>query len=219
MAKRILITGASRGIGLEMTRQYSRTGNSVLGLVRKSPPPMDRVEWLEGDVTNKASLHSAARVASSGLDLLVCNAGVFLDRNHGLGDDYADTWADSFAVNVEGVFNTVQALLPALQAGNGKIAIISSQMGSSERAGGGSYVYRASKAAAVNLARNLAVDLKPQNIAVGVYHPGWVQTDMGTAAAAITATESVTGLTQRFEALNIATTGGFENYDGTPMPF
>lgn len=219
MTQRIMITGASRGIGLEMTRQLSGAGQGVLGVVRKAPAPMERVDWLEADVTDKASLNTAARAASDGLDLLVCNAGVFLDRNHSLKDDYATTWADSFAVNVEGVFNTVQAMLPALQAGNGKIAIISSQMGSSERAGGASYVYRASKAAAVNLARNLAVDLKPQNIAVGVYHPGWVQTDMGGAAAAITVNESVTGLLQRFKTLSMSSSGCFENYDGTPMPF
>ncbi len=92
-------------------------------------------------------------------------------------------------------------------------------MASDTKAPGGSYIYRASKAAALNLGRNLATDLKPQGIAVGIYHPGWVQTDMGGAGADITETQSAQGLAARFAALSLETTGCFETWDGRAHPF
>jgi NAD(P)-dependent dehydrogenase (short-subunit alcohol dehydrogenase family) len=140
--------------------------------------------------------------------------GETLDRGYG-----APLWADSFATNVAGVFHTVQAFLPQLRAARGKVAIISSAMGSDNRAPGGSYIYRASKAAALNLGRNLATDLAHEGIAVGIYHPGWVQTDMGGHGADITPTQSAQGLAQCFARLSLQSTGCFENYDGTAMPF
>jgi NAD(P)-dependent dehydrogenase (short-subunit alcohol dehydrogenase family) len=92
-------------------------------------------------------------------------------------------------------------------------------MGSSDRANGGSYIYRASKAAATNLGRNLATDLAPRGIAVGIYHPGWVRTDMGGSAADISLDESVSGLMARFDDLSLETTGAFLTWDGRPHPF
>ena len=119
-----------------------------------------------------------------------------------------------------GVFLSIQALLPHLKrAQNPRIAIISSQMASDEHAPGGSYIYRASKAAVLNLGRNLSTDLRQEGIAVGIYHPGWVQTDMGGDAAAITVDDSVTGLAARFAALNMDTTGYFETWEGRAHPY
>ena len=114
----------------------------------------------------------------------------------------------------------MQSLMPNLRAAKGaKIAIIASQMGSQTRAPGGSYIYRASKAAAINLGRNLAVDLKPEGIAVGIYHPGWVRTDMGGDQGEISVAESAQGLAQRIAALDLARTGAFETWDGRAHPF
>ncbi len=114
----------------------------------------------------------------------------------------------------------MQALLPALrQSPRGRVAIIASRMGSDARAPGGAYIYRASKAAAINLGRNLAVDLAPQGIAVGIYHPGWVRTDMGGAGADIDIATSVAGLVARFDALEIGDTGCFRDHDGSPIAF
>jgi NAD(P)-dependent dehydrogenase (short-subunit alcohol dehydrogenase family) len=113
------------------------------------------------------------------------------------------------------VFLTVQALLPNLRLGTApKIAIISSQMASHARAPGGSYAYRASKAAVLNLGRNLATDLKPEGIAVGIYHPGWVRTEMGGEAGDISVEESASGLIREFDALTIEITGCFHTWDG-----
>jgi NAD(P)-dependent dehydrogenase (short-subunit alcohol dehydrogenase family) len=92
-------------------------------------------------------------------------------------------------------------------------------MGSSTRAGISAPIYRASKAAATNLARSLSMELAADNIAVGAWHPGWVQTDMGGSEAAITPQTSAAGLLSRFDALSMQTTGVFEDYAGTPHPF
>ena len=91
-------------------------------------------------------------------------------------------------------------------------------MASDTLAPGGSYIYRASKAAVLNLGRNLAVDLKPRGIAVGIYHPGWVQTEMGGGTADITVDQSVAGLLARFDDLSLVTTGCFETWDGRAHP-
>lgn len=207
----ILITGASRGIGAGLAAHYRAEGKDVIGTGRSV------TSQLQLDVTRPQSHAAMAQaLGDMAIDLLVCNAGVYLDKGDDLETGYgADIWAQSFATNVTGVFLAIQALLPHLRrASHAKIAIISSQMASSTRAPGGSYIYRASKAAALNLGRNLATDLAPEGIAVGIYHPGWVQTDMGGSEAAITTQEAVTGLAARFEALNLETTGCFETWDG-----
>ena len=211
----IVITGASRGIGKGLADHYAATGEEVFGTGRSVAAP------LQLDVTQPASHTAMAEtLGDRAIDLLVCNAGVYLDKGDNLEEGFgADLWAQSFAANVTGVFLAIQALLPHLRrAQAGKIAIISSQMASSTQAPGGSYIYRASKAAALNLGRNLATDLKPEGIAVGIYHPGWVQTDMGGDAAAITVDESVSGLVARFDALDLGTTGCFETWDGRAHP-
>lgn len=211
----IVVTGANRGIGAQMAQQLAKRGDTVIAASR------DGSTGTPLDVTQGASIAALADGLSGPLDMLVCNAGVYLDKGAPLETGYrAQLWADSFAVNVAGVFHTIQALLPALrQSRTPKIAIIASQMGSSERAKGSSYIYRASKAAAINLSRNLALDLKPEGIAVGAYHPGWVRTDMGGAGADIDAATSASGLIQRMDRLGPDHTGIFENYDGTPIPF
>mgnify|MGYP003712290629 FL=1 len=99
------------------------------------------------------------------------------------------------------------------------VAIISSTMASQERAPGGSYIYRASKAAALNLGRNLAKDLAKDTISVGIYHPGWVITDMGGADADIKVEEAALGLRDRINDLSMAKSGCFENWDGSPHVF
>ncbi len=162
----------------------------------------------------------SAALAGQAVDLLVCNAGIYLDKGESLETGYApDLWAQSFAANVTGVFLTIQSMLPNLRAATApKIAIISSQMASHTRAPGGSYIYRASKAAVLNVGRNLAAELAG-DIAVGIYHPGWVQTDMGGRTAAITVDQSVAGLVDRFEALSLDTSGVFETWDGQAHPY
>jgi NAD(P)-dependent dehydrogenase (short-subunit alcohol dehydrogenase family) len=211
----VVITGANRGIGLALAEQYRNAGHTVTATSRSGKTGATL------DVTDPGQQADLARsLEGQPVDLLVCNAGVYLDKGQSIDGYPPQMWADSFAANVTGVFLTVQAMLPLLKAAaEPKIAIISSQMGSDERAPGGSYIYRASKAAALNLGRNLAADLRSEGIVVGIYHPGWVRTDMGGDAAAIGVDEASKGLTQRFAALSLAHTGCFETYDGQIHPF
>lgn len=213
----ILITGANRGIGKAMFDSYKAQGADVIGTHRAS----DAGAMRQLDVTDPASHAALAeRLGDKAIDLLICNAGIYPDKGQSLDHGYpVDMWSDGFATNVTGVFLTIQHLLPHLRRAKGKIAIISSQMASHTRAPGGSYVYRASKAAVLNLGRNLATDLAPEGISVGIYHPGWVRTDMGGSAAAIDTAESARGLMARFAALGPATTGCFETFDGQLHPY
>lgn len=212
----IVITGATRGIGAGLAETYRQRGETVIGTGRGTGADVRL------DVSAESEFPAlSTALGQAAVSLLVCNAGVYLDKGQGLEAGYpAAQWAETFAVNVTGVFLTIQTLLPNLRrAENAKIAIISSQMASSERAPGGSYIYRASKAAVLNLGRNLASDLCREGIAVGIYHPGWVQTDMGGGAADITVEAAVSGLVARFDELDIASTGCFRTWDGRDHAF
>ncbi len=213
----ILITGANRGIGRALFDHYTNQNCAVFGTSRP-----ERAPFLSLDVTDPNSQSNLAKtLKDQPVELLICNAGVYLDKTEKLETGFpADMWAQTFAANVTGVFLTVQALLPNLRlASSAKIAIISSQMASHQKANGGSYIYRASKAASLNLGRNLATDLRADGIAVGIYHPGWVITDMGGEYADISTDEAVVGLTDRFDDLSIESTGCFLNWDGSAQTY
>lgn len=210
---KVVITGANRGIGAELAARYRARGDQVIGTARATGSEAIL------DVTDPASQTAfAARLGNDPLDLLVCNAGVYLEKDLSPDAYTADMWNQTLATNVTGVFLTVQALLPQLREGRGKIAIIASQMGASVRAKGSSIIYRVSKAAAINLGLNLATALKADGIAVGIYHPGWVKTDMGGSDADIDVAAAGAGLVARFDELDVATTGCFRNWDGTAHP-
>ncbi|MEO1601204.1 MAG: SDR family oxidoreductase [Pseudomonadota bacterium] len=230
MTKTVLITGANRGIGLELTRQAVDRGDTVIATARLPGEAAalnalaeryESIVVVRLDVTVPEQFAAVAAEIRHPLDLLICNAGQFKARG-GIDDpDHTpEAWASTLMTNVAGPFFTVRAFLANLkEAAAPKVAVVSSLMGSSTRAPGGSYIYRASKAAATNLARNLASDLKPEGIAVGAYHPGWVRTDMGGGAADISVEESAAGLLARFDALSLETTGVVEDYRGEPVPF
>ena len=209
-----LITGANRGVGAALLAKYRSAGLTAVGTSRGADDLYDL------DVTDVESFLALANTLQGmPIENLICNAGVLQDKGWGLDGPYtASTFADTFAANVTGVFETIRTLLPNVRAANGKIAIISSQMGSNTLATGGNYAYRASKAAALNLGRNLATDLSPEGIAVGIYHPGWVRTDMGGDNADISMEESANGLFDRIADLNMAKTGCFETWDGQDHP-
>lgn len=199
-----------------MFNAYRARGAAVTGTHRDAPI----IDMLRLDVADPGSVAQMAQdFGDVPLDLLVCNAGVYVEKGVALEDLTADLWAQAFAVNVTGVFLTIQALMPNVKAAGGKIAIISSQMASDTHAPGGSYIYRASKAAVLNLGRNLAADLKKDGVAVGIYHPGWVQTDMGGTSASITPAQAAAGLLDRFDELSLATTGCFKTWDGQDHAF
>ncbi|CTQ50385.1 SDR family NAD(P)-dependent oxidoreductase [Jannaschia donghaensis] len=206
---RTLVTGASRGIGAALMDEGRARGHDMLGTVRTGT-------GLRLDVTD-ADMQADVAAQVGALDLVVCNAGVFPGRGKTLETLTADDLNATFAANVTGVFLTVQAQVRNLSDG-GRIAIIASQMGSTTQATGDSFAYRASKAAAINLGMSLSDALRGRGIAVGIYHPGWVRTDMGGETAAVGVAQSAKGLWDRFEALDMIRSGAFETYDGTPHP-
>lgn len=213
----VVITGANRGIGQELAKHFEAAGAEV---TKTSRSPRDGYSTL--DVTDPASHCAfAGELGDRAVDLLVCNAGVYLDKFQQFDGGFAaDLWAQTFATNVSGVFQTIQALMPNVQrASTPKIAIISSEMASTARSPGGSYIYRASKAAVLNMGRNLASDFKDQGVAIGIYHPGWVVTDMGGTDAPVAVQDSAAGLLKRFEALSLETTGVYEDFRGDALPF
>lgn len=227
----VLVTGANRGIGLALTGQYVQRGCSVVAIVRNPASAADlrmlaretgKIRVLEADATDEAALGAAAAaLGDEALDIVICNAGVMSDRG-GISDPGhgAAEWQRVMTANVTSAFLTTRAFLPHLQrARSGKLAFISSQMGSSVLGNGKALAYRASKAAMSNLGVNLAIDLKPAGVAVGIYHPGWVSSDLGGKSAPVTPVESAKGLVQRIEQLSLATSGVFEDYLGKPYIF
>lgn len=229
MAETYLITGANRGIGLEMTRAALAQGHRVIAVCRNpsvAPELMalqERQEMLcevvQADVCDAAALGAIAERIGYALDVVVCNAGAMSARG-GVTDEgnTAPAIRDVLMTNMVGPFFTARAFLEPLgRSSKPRIAIISSYMGSQQHTGSGAYFYRASKAGANNLMVTLANELKAQGIAVAAYHPGWVQTDMGGSSADLTPQESATALLARFRALDLSQTGRFINYDGAPL--
>lgn len=226
MPQTIVVIGASRGIGLELVRLAAARGDKVIGTVRRdgdkgAPLQAGAEVALTADVTDPASLDAAAGSIEGPIDLLICNAGV-LNSYGGVDDPAHDEWAwrTVLVTNVAGPYFAVRSFLPLLAGADAaKIAILSSTMGSNENAAGNAYPYRASKAGATNVARNLAVELRDKGISVGAYHPGWVRTDMGGGEADISIETSAEGLLARFDALGPETSGVVEDYQGKPIPF
>lgn len=223
----VLITGANRGIGLELARQAAARGDTVIATARRPGTADDLIELTRRrgsveiiglDVSDPDQIAGVAADLRQPIDLLVCNAGQYVARGGIEDPDYtAEAWSSTLMTNVAGPFFTVRAFLPNLAAG-AKVAVISSVMGSSGRPGGAAYIYRASKAAATNLAKNLAEELRPRGVSVGAYHPGWVRTDMGGPSATLSLEESAEGLLKRFDVLGLETSGVLEDYRGAPIP-
>lgn len=221
----VLVTGANRGIGLEYARQFAAKGYEVIGTARDPADAKelsevaDRVEQL--DVADAASVAGLARrLDGVAIDILVNNAGIF-DR----GDVTVDkvdfgTMERTFAVNTLGPLRVVQALLPNLRKGQRKVIVnMSSQLGSIENSNGRWYAYRSSKAALNQVNKTLGAELGPEGFICTVLHPGWVQTDMGGAAATYTPQQSVSGLIGVIEKLKPSDNGRFYDFKGETLPW
>lgn len=219
--KHVVITGANRGIGLELSRHYNAEGWKVTGVCRETSPELVKYAALvieDVDVTSKDSLERlVAALRGQTIDLLINNAGVLHDDI--LGSLDIDSLRLQMEVNAFAPLLICEALLPNLKAGS-KIANITSRMGSiGDNDSGGRYGYRASKAAFNAFGRSLAIDLKQRGIAVAQLHPGFVKTRMVDYAGIITTEESVAGLTARISALNMENSGSFWHCNGEELPW
>lgn len=223
----LLITGANRGIGLELTRRYAADGWRIIATCR-DPKDATALKAIRGDVTiealdvtdYKAVDALAKKYDGQAIDLLLNNAGIYGNRDGALQVSDFDVYLKVLQVNSVAPMKLALAFLPHLKAGKAaKIATISSRMGSIGSGGGGSYVYRASKAAINAAMHNLALDLKSSGISVIVLHPGWVKTDMGGTGADIDVQTSASGLQKVINSVAIRDTGKFFNYDGGEIPW
>ncbi|MDT8444344.1 MAG: SDR family oxidoreductase [Desulfuromonadales bacterium] len=219
--KHVLITGANRGIGLELARHYHAEGWRVTGVCRKTSPELDEcaAQVIEDiDVTREGSLERlAAALQGQTIDLLINNAGVLHDDV--LGSLNIDSLRLQMEVNAFAPLLVCEALLPNLPAGS-KIANITSRMGSiGDNDSGGRYGYRASKAAFNAFGRSLAIDLKERGIAVAQLHPGFVKTRMVNFDGLISPEESAAGLVERIAALTLENSGSFWHSNGEELPW
>lgn len=226
-----MITGANRGIGLALATALVERGDHVVAaarhpetaaltsLAKKHP---EHVTQLMLDVSSAESVTAAkASLGKLPIDVLFNNAGLYgpRDRQSALDMDFA-AWREVFEVNVYAPLRVSQTFLPNVEAAKaGKIATLSSQMGSMMRAKAHAVAYRSSKAAVNMVMRGLADALRPQGIPVLLFHPGWVRTDMGGTAADISVEESVGGLIKLIDAATIAETGSFRDWQGVTLPW
>ena len=227
-----LITGANRGIGLELARQYLRDGWTVHACCRRPEEARDLQQLSaasEGrltvhalDVTDTGQIRALSdRLGGESIDILINNAGAFGSREASLGNVDDATWIDTFKVNTIAPLHVVEALIDQVaRSGRKIIANMTSKMGSiDDNTSGGHYIYRSSKVALNIVTKSLAVDLADRGVTAVVLHPGWVRTDMGGASAPLTVTESVTGLRKVLDSIGPKDSGRFLGHDGAEVPW
>ena len=217
----VCITGANRGIGLELARQLAARGDEVIAVCRKPSAELADlgVTIIEGiDVTDAAAVgRLAGKLKGTRLDILVNNAGILSDES--LDDLDFDRMRRQFEVNSLAPLRVTAALRGSFGEGS-KVAIVTSRMGSiDDNTSGGRYGYRMSKAAVNMAGRSLAHDLEPDGVAVVILHPGFVRTDMTGHSGFVDPDESAAGLIARIDELTLETSGTFLHANGEPLPW
>jgi len=226
VAKTFLVTGASRGLGLEFARQLTARGDSVIATVRNPDRAGDlaRMKGVRVVALDAADPRSIDRlreaVGPAPIDVLINNAGVSSTSKNIATLDPAELQS-VFMVNSIAPMLVTKSLLANLRAGARKTVIqITSQLGSiAKNTGGSTYAYRASKAALNQLNRSLANELGPDGFTCIALHPGWVRTDMGGPRGELAVDESIRHMLRTIDALTPAKNGAFLSYDGSPIPW
>jgi len=231
MSHTVFITGTTRGIGLELTRQFLDAGSDVFATARNPESDVlqslkaahgDQLQLLALDVTDNAQIAKVATtLAGRPLNLLINNAGLFRSKSDDAESLSHETWLQEFHVNAVAPFMVTRALRENLAAADDAlVAMISSKMGSmSDNTSGGAYSYRSSKAALNAVTVCLARDLADDGTRVVALHPGWVRTDMGGSNAPVDAPASASGLKKVMLGIDAAQNGGFFDYTGAPIPW
>ena len=205
-----LITGANRGLGQELARQYAADGWEVIGTTRR-----------DMDMNDRAQISRfAEKLAKKPIDLLFCNAGISGKRGMAVGSFDFDSWEEVLRVNLLGPAALAEALLDNVAASERKtIAMMSSRLGSISESSGMTLPYSTSKAALNMLVKGLAATLAGRGITVVALSPGWVRTDMGGAGAPLTPEVSVKGLRKVISGLKKNDSGKFFSHDGAEIPW
>ncbi|MGI9219704.1 MAG: SDR family oxidoreductase [Woeseiaceae bacterium] len=216
----VLITGANRGIGLELARQYADQGWTVIGTARRPAAADDLnaldVRVVQLDVTDPASVDNMADTLTGvAIDVLINNAGI-LPVMRGIDDIDIATYTQILDVNTIGPVRVTQALMPNLRAGDmKKIMNTTSGLGSiSGNRSGGYFGYRESKAALNMFTLTLARELAPDGFTCIVVNPGWVRTDMGGPTAPTSVQQSASGIRSVISKITTADNGTFWNFEG-----
>ena len=224
----ILITGANRGIGLALTKQFIASGNQVIATTRNPESSAELTELATSplltvyqlDVTDAESVTQLSdELRERPIDVLINNAGIMEDHQSINDMDYA-AWARAFEVHTIAPFRLVTTFKNNLkQAKNPRVITISSQMGSLNRKSMGSYAYRSSKAAVNKVMQVLSMEFESDGIVVCPVHPGWVRTDMGGDQADLSVEESSAGLFKLINSMTMQQSGRFWTWDGEEHPW
>ncbi len=221
-----LVTGANRGIGLELTRQLLNAGYTVHATYRNALGGLadlatTNLQTHTMEVRSEDSVRSVMGSITEPLDLLVNNAGISDGRWPSIDEIDFEVVSNVLEVNAIAPVRVTQHALPLLdRAGGGTVVMITSLMGSIEDCmSGKSYAYRASKTALNMFTTSMKNELIERNISLLLIHPGWVETDMGGPRAPVSPEESVRGILERVEEQTLATSGRFVEYTGRPLPW
>lgn len=228
----VLITGASRGIGLEMVKygieqnwriyaccRHPQQADSLLAVAKLAN---GRVSVHVADMDELATIQALAyELRNEAIDILINNAGIYGSDKNRFGNVDVQSWLNTFQVNSIAPLKVAEALIEQVRMGDKKIiACISSKMGSmADNGSGGSYIYRSSKAALNAVVKSMAIDLKDEDIKCVALHPGWVKTEMGGPDAEISTRECVTSLFNIMLSLQPEDSGRFIDIDGTDIPW
>jgi NAD(P)-dependent dehydrogenase (short-subunit alcohol dehydrogenase family) len=223
----VLITGASRGIGLELAKQYAADGWSVVATAR-DPRNADGLKALKGDiriealeVTDQKQIAALAKaLKGTAIDVLLNNAGM-LTGYESFGATDTESWLKTLHVNSIAPLKLTEALVEHVAASQQKkVAAITSGMGSmGGHASTGAYAYRSSKAALNMVMVTAANELRARGISVAVISPGWVKTDMGGPGATLPVKQSAAGIRKVIDRLNVGISGQFFNHSGENLPW
>ncbi len=219
----VLIIGASRGIGLEFARQYAADGARVVATVRRAEDTARLRELgakpLLLDVVDEATVAEfGVQLHGEKIDVAIYNAGVYGPRTSAIDTPGGLDFDAVMHTNVRAPMQLIPQLVPGLAAAGGKLALISSRMGSiSLMSSTSGWLYRASKAAANSALRAMSLELGPHGIVCIAFHPGWVRTEMGGAGADIDAATSVAGMRRVLASANASQNGKFLNFNGEQL--
>lgn len=223
----ILITGANRGIGLQLARLYAADGWTVIATAR-DVAAASALAALPGDITveplevtdHSAIRTLAAKYAGRPIDVLWNNAGVIGRNSATLGQIDADELRDTLMINTYAPILIAEAFRAhVIASAQKKMAFTSSRLGSIELNGGGRYSYGPSKAGLNMACKALAGDLRGQGVIVLPLHPGHVATDMGGASAPVQPDESAAGMKRIVDAATMADSARFVDYRGEAIPW
>ena len=228
----IMIVGATRGIGLELTKQYAEEGNSVIACARDTGSASlldelasgsDNITIEQLDVANPSSIEEASnKIGDRAIDTVIIVAGAVggMPENQSIDNIDIEEWHRTLDTNTIGPLLVAKAFKDNLvSSGDGNLMILSSQLGASTWPMGGMYIYSTTKAAVGKAGKILSLDWAEEPITVSIMHPGWVQTDMGGPTAEITAEESASGIRNVINGLTKEDSGNFYKWNGEIHPW